>query len=293
MIKRITGLPPEYQEIYDNLVMPVDTDIRIESVILSEENQNKIQTFIKEVKYRDKMLEYGLTPMNRILMYGASGCGKTYLTKALSNYFNYPMIYIDIAQALSENTVAQNLSDLFKLAAYFDKCLLFLDECDSIAWNRDSSQNDSGTVRRATNSLFQHLDQMSPNAIFVSCTNMLHRLDAAFERRFHMKMEFRKPQLNISECIPKFMLPKFTLDDNVDSLAREIIERRASQNAKLSYYEIEQIVQRAMKRAIINDTNIVRSSDIYEDLAVAMKVKLRFGTGEDDEEIFHTGESSY
>ena len=44
---------------------------------------DKAQDFLRELAYRDKLYEYGLEPMNRILMYGASGCGKTYLSKAL------------------------------------------------------------------------------------------------------------------------------------------------------------------------------------------------------------------
>lgn len=51
--------------------MPVDTNITLESVILSDENKRAIQAFLKEIAYRDKLYEYGLEPMNRILMYGA------------------------------------------------------------------------------------------------------------------------------------------------------------------------------------------------------------------------------
>ena len=111
-------LPAEYKEIYDELIMPVDTNITLESVILSEENQAKIQTFLKEIEFRDQLLAYGLQPMNRLLLYGASGCGKTYLTKALSNHLGYTMLYIDIAKALTDDTVSKNISKIFKLANY-------------------------------------------------------------------------------------------------------------------------------------------------------------------------------
>jgi AAA+ superfamily predicted ATPase len=82
------------------------------------------------------------------------------------------------------------------------------------------------------------------------------------------------------------MYPKFLLNDDVDETVREIVKRRAQQNAKLSYYEIEELVKRAMKRAVLNDTNIVNTSDIYEDLAANMNFKVKVGTGDDPEEIF-------
>lgn len=281
-------LPPEYREIWDDLLMPVDTNISLESVILSSENRQKIAEFIKEVEYRDQLLKHGLTNMNRILMYGASGTGKTYLSKALSNHLGYTMLYVDIAKSLTDDTVAKNIASVFKLANYIGNCIIFFDECDAIAWNRDASSNvDSGTIRRATNSIFQYLDQMNPTNIFISCTNMLHRLDAAFERRFNLKMEFRRPSLDLDECIRHFLFPTFNLEDDVAPNVREIVKRRTQQNMKLSYYEIEELVKKAMKRSVLNDTTIVKTSDIYADFSLAMNVKIRLGTATDNEEIFH------
>lgn len=289
-------LPLEYQKLWDELIMDVDTNISFDSVILSEENRNKYQQFIKEYEYRDRLLSYGLEPANRLLLYGASGTGKTYSLKALSNLLNVTMIYVDIAKSLSEGNVARNISNIFKLGNYiaesYGGVIIFLDECDAVAWNRDANVSaESGNLRRATNSIFQGLDQMNHNAIFASATNMLHRLDAAFERRFNFKMQFRRPNSDLDSDIKHFLYPKFILNDDVDETVREIVKRRAKQNAKLSYYEIEELVKRAMKNAVLNDTNIVNTADIYESLAENMNFKIRVGTGIDSEEIFHNTNS--
>lgn len=285
-----SDLPKEYQELWDELIMPVDTNISFDSVILSDENKEKYKTFIKEQQYRDVLYEYGLEPMNRLLLYGASGTGKTFSLKALSNLLDYTMVYVDIAKALTDGNVAKNISNIFKLGNYiaehYDGAIIFLDECDAVAWNRDGG-GDGGVLRRATNSIFQGLDQMSHHAVFAAATNMLHRLDPAFERRFNLKMAFRRPSLDIDECIKHFIYPKFIINDDVDETVREIVKRRAKQYAKLSYYEIEELVKRAMKRSILNDTSIVNTSDIYEDLATAMNFKIKMGTALDDEKIFH------
>jgi AAA+ superfamily predicted ATPase len=289
-------LPEEYRELWDELIMDVDTNISFDSVILSDENKQKYKAFIKEQEYRDKLYEYGLEPMNRLLLYGASGTGKTFSLKALSNLLNYTMVYVDIAKALTDGNVAMNISNIFKLANYiaehYDGCILFMDEADAVAWNRDGNNSDGGVIRRATNSIFQGMDQMNHKCVFAAATNMLHRLDAAFERRFNLKMCFRRPSLDIDDCIKHFIFPKFIVDDDVDDTTREIVKRRASQYAKLSYYEIEELIKRAMKRSILNDTSIVKTSDIYTDLATAMNFKIKFGTGTDNEEIF-SNNSSY
>lgn len=291
-----TDLSKEYQELWDELIMNVDTNIDFTKVILSDENKQKYNAIIKEQQYREKLYEYGLQPMNRLLLYGASGTGKTYSIKALSNLLDYTMIYVDIAKSLTEGNVAKNISNIFKLGNYiaehYDGCIIFLDECDAVAWNRDSTNSDGGVIRRATNSIFQGLDQMSGKVVFASATNMLHRLDAAFERRFNIKMAFKRPDLDLDECIKHFMYPKFVINDNVNETKREIVKRRAKQNAKLSYYEIEELIKRAMKRAVLNDTNIVDTDSIYEDFATSMNFKVEVGTGTDSEEIFHN-KSSY
>lgn len=289
-------LPKEYQELWDELIMDVDTNISFDSVILSEENKNKYQQFIKEYEYRDRLISYGLEPANRLLLYGASGTGKTFSLKALSNLLDITMIYVDIAKSLSEGNVARNISNIFKLGNYiaehYNGALVFLDECDAVAWNRDANVSaESGNLRRATNSIFQGMDQMHSSIVFASATNMLHRLDAAFERRFNTKMSFRRPNSDLDEDIKHFLFPKFILNDDVDETVREIVKRRAKQNAKLSYYEIEELVKRAMKNAVLNDTNIVNTSEVYRSLAENMNFKIKAGTATDPENIFHNTQS--
>lgn len=254
------------EEIYNELIMPVNTDIKLSSVILSDINKERIRDFVLEMKNFDKLARFGLKPMNRLLFYGDSGCGKTFLGKALCNHLGYTMLYVDIARALSQGNVAMNLTNVFKIANSGGNYLVFLDECDSIAWNRDAKDAEGGNVRRATNSLFQLMDQMAPNIIVVCATNMLHRLDPAFARRFNMKLEFRRPEMNIKDVVKKFIRPEFTLIYDKED---PITERRT----KMSYYELQDVAERMMKKAVLNNSTRIRMSDIYLDIARQMNIK--------------------
>ena len=254
------------QEIYDELIMPVDTNIKLSSVILSEMYKESIRDFVLEMKNSEKLARFGLKPMNRLLFYGASGCGKTFLGKALCNHLGYTMLYVDIARALSQGNVAMNLTNVFKIANSGGNYMVFLDECDSIAWNRDSKDAEGGVIRRATNSLFQQMDQMKPNVIVVCATNMLHRLDPAFERRFNMKLEFKRPEMSAKEVIQKFLHPEFQLIMDKED---PITERRT----KMSYYELQDVAERMMKKAVLNNSVRIRMSDVYLDIARSMNVK--------------------
>ena len=255
------------------LLMRVDTNIQMDDVILSEENKRKIEQFNTENKNYAKLVRHGLQPMNRMLFYGDSGTGKTFLGKALSNYLGYRMLYVDIAQSLSTGEVAENLHTIFEYANLKEECLLFLDECDSIAWNRDAKSAEGGMIRRATNSLFQLMDQMKPNVVIICATNLLHRLDPAFERRFNMKLEFRRPKVDLIPNIQMFLHEGFTLDIDVNDA---IVEKRAA--GKLSYYEIQGLTERAMKKAVLADRMSVTLSDIYPEVASILRIKRQFKT---------------
>lgn len=255
-------LPEKYRNdpIYKNLLMPVDTNISISSVILSDVNKDKIRRFTKEIRMKDILKQNGLHATNRILMYGDSGTGKTYLTKALSNYLGYTMLYVDIGAALNSGNIAQNLTLIFRLGNELKNCIIFLDECDSIGWNREGTSRESGEVRRATNNLFQLIDQMDESNVLVGCTNMIRMLDPAFVRRFELKMEFFRPTGSLQSSITRFLFTDkgFTLKHDFDENRRRIVENRV----QVSYYEIQSVVERAMKETIIDSDG--KSKEVSE-----------------------------
>lgn len=280
-IKRLTG---EYREIYESYIMPVDLNIDFDQVILSKENRDKYMRLIKETEYSDRLVEFGLKPTNRAILYGASGTGKTFSTKALANYLGYTMLYVDIGEALSSGEVSKHIKDIFKLGDYIGHCIIFFDECDSIAIKRQNNAGaDAGTMRRATNTIFQCLDQMSYKNIFMACTNLESQLDAAFLRRFQIKMQFKKPDMDLKDSVRHFMkaYPKFSIIDDVDSRVETIINKRAKQNARLSYYEIEEITYRVMKDAVLSDSEEVHMQDVFMELANSMGVRLKFMEDQD------------
>lgn len=273
----IKKLSPELREIYDLFIMPVDLNIDLEQVILSAENRDKYMRLIKETEYADKLVEFGLKPTNRVLLYGASGTGKTFSTKAIANYLGYTMLYVDIGEALSSGNIAKNIKDIFRIANEIKTCIVFLDECDSIAYNREEAiGDDASMLRRATNAVFQAMDNMDYRIIVFAASNLESKLDAAFVRRFNLKLRFNKPDMELKECVKHFIYPKFTLVDDVDKRLEDIVNRRAKQNARLSYYEIEEMVYRSMKDAILSDTEEVHMQDIFLELAKSMNVNIKF-----------------
>lgn len=275
------SLSEELQDSYNRYCLPDDlSGLTINSVILSEENKHKVDEFLIETQYKRKFMKYGLKPVNRIINYGASGTGKTFLTKCLAAHFNYELLAIDIANALSTGNAPVALEEIFDLGNNIGQAIIFLDECDAIARDRaDKSVPEDPNVRRANNALFQLLDRMNPDCIFIAATNLYTELDPAFVRRFNVKMQFDIPKLDsLDEYIDKFKHPSFSINRDMDPDIREIIIWHARNYAQLSFDEIETWVERAEKKAIIRDTEVINESEIYDYFMESLRVKL--GTDE-------------
>lgn len=271
------NLSEEMQDIYNRYCLPDDlSKLTINSVILSEENKKKVDDFIVETTYKAKFMKYGLAPVNRLLNYGASGTGKTFLTKCLAAHFDYALLSIDIANALTTGIAAKALEDVFELGNHLGKAIIFLDECDAIARDRsDKSVPEDPNVRRANNALFQLLDRMNPDCIFVAATNLYNELDPAFVRRFNVKMKFDRPKLdNLADTIKKFMLKEFTLVEDMDTNIKHIILDYARNYTGLSYDEIETWVERAEKIAIMQNKEEIKETDIYGFFMDSLRIRV-------------------
>lgn len=270
------ALPEHLKEVWDNMLMPVDTQIDFNQVILSDENRAQYANFMKEQEKKDILFKYGFRPVNRLLLWGASGTGKTFSLKALANKLGYIMLYVDIGEALTKGNVADNIHQIFELAHFLGECLIFFDECDAIAWNRDTGTPESGAARRATNTIFQCLDQMDLRCVFASATNMLNRLDLAFERRFDVKMQFLTPKLDIGDCIKHFNRGRFTIENDVEPNKRDIVQRRMQQSPKSSYYGIELAVEGAMKQSLLDTGEpVLHTKDVYDILIAQLSIRVR------------------
>lgn len=273
------GLSEDMKTIYNKYCLQDNLqNLTIDSVILSEDNKKQVDYLLTETKYKMKFVKHGLEPINRVLNYGASGTGKTFLTKCLAAHLNYELLAIDIAGALSTGNAANALEDVFKLGNYLGKAIIFLDECDAIARDRsDKSVPEDPNIRRANNALFQLLDRMNPECLFISATNLYEELDPAFIRRFNLKLRFDRPKLDsIDETINKFLLKDFILIKDMEPDTKNIIIDYAQNYTGLSYDEIQTWVERAEKKAIINDTLNISEKDIYGYFLDSLRIKISF-----------------
>jgi len=148
------------------------------------------------------------------LLYGAPGTGKTEIVLQMAKASNRKVMKVEICQARSkwygdsEKQIKRIFSDY---KSFTQQCehvpILLFNECDAIFSKRGMvGQSALDNTENAIQSVL--LDELENfEGILLATTNLVHHLDAAFERRFLFKISFPKPDPAIRVNIWKLKFP--------------------------------------------------------------------------------------
>ncbi|MGB0883763.1 MAG: AAA family ATPase [Flavobacteriales bacterium] len=167
--------------------------IELQQVHFDTKNQKLIDEFLKEYRHQDVLSAYGLPVCNKLLLFGASGCGKTMTSKAIAKHLDKKLISLNLAGIISSKLgeSSKNIHSIFAKAQR-EKSVLFFDEFDSVGQSR-TEQGDSGELKRVVNTLLQGIDYMPNDTLLIAATNRIDQIDSALLRRFDTKIEFQLP----------------------------------------------------------------------------------------------------
>lgn len=286
--EQFNKLSQRLQDAYQYYCITDDiSGLSMQSIILTEKNKEQVDKFLIELEHAEEFYEYGLTNINSILSYGASGTGKTFLAKCIAAQYKLELFTVDIANILSSDDAYKELVAVFDLARSIKHSIIFLDECDAIARERGSLNNDP-KIRQLINGLFKLIDGMDKTNICMAATNLEKQLDKAFVRRFDLKLQFDRPDVNfIDDFIEKFIHPKFKYVKDADSNIRAALMQAARRYTGLSFDEIETWVQRAEKEAILKGEHTFKQSQVYAYLMYTMGYEVH--NNEYGEYLYQTG----
>lgn len=156
----------------------------------------------------------------RILFYGPPGTGKTLLAAATSNAVRssegVPSVFfnVKVSSILSKyfGESSKILSELYGTARDTSPSVVFLDEFEALAGQRDSS--DSGAERRILSTLLSELDGMDSKGrndlyvLTIAATNRPWDLDPAVLSRFEKKILIPLPDAPTREKILRIHLER-------------------------------------------------------------------------------------
>ena len=154
---------------------------------------------------REAFSAVGARPIKGVLFTGEPGTGKTMLAQIIA-YQSEATFYKISGPEIFSKWVGQSeelLRKLFDKAAESDKAIIFFDEIDSVAAQRDDDSHDSAT--RVVAQLLTLMDGFSSNAnvVVIAATNRPQDLDVALRRpgRFDWEIHFPHPDRSDREDI--------------------------------------------------------------------------------------------
>ncbi|CAJ1943164.1 unnamed protein product [Cylindrotheca closterium] len=163
--------------------------------------------FLRQMDQPEETREAWIQPPPGVLFHGPSGCGKTQAARCLAASLNLPTIQVRAADVLDKWLGGSEalLRSLFARARAASPCVLFLDEIDAIAINReeDDTQNLSS---RILSTLLNEMDGVSSSittsrVLVIACTNRLQALDSALLRPGRLQEHFHLDLPNTEELL--------------------------------------------------------------------------------------------
>ncbi|MBS3817715.1 MAG: AAA family ATPase [Candidatus Thermoplasmatota archaeon] len=222
--------------------------------------------------------EFGVDPPTGVLMFGAPGCGKTLMMKALANELNVEMISVKCSDVMSKwyGESEQRIAKLFAAAKQRAPCILFLDEIESLAKERGSYASDDVTGRLLS-IMLSELDglESEEKMIVVGSTNKPNMLDPALLRpgRLDKIIYVPPPDFESRVDILRIHLMDKPVDPRVDlaEIAKETERFSGADLANLC----NEAATRAMTRAMKTQQQSAVTQEDFEEIIPKIKPSIK------------------
>ncbi|MCC5452881.1 AAA family ATPase [Rheinheimera sp. UJ51] len=214
---KITMQNPKYEHCFRHedfepafMQTPCMPDICFDDLIGMDELKQKMGFVMQVLRSDNSVL---LDMPKGYLLEGAPGTGKSHFAKAVAAECKVPFLPVNAADLTSGNVV-ENINHLFDVAERYSPCIIFFDEFDAIAIDRQNSNTGS---RLAVNTLLTRLDGFSKSQypVFVlAATNFVNKLDPAIKRhgRFDKVINIPLPDIQSRICFVEKCAQKYSFE---------------------------------------------------------------------------------
>ena len=214
------------------------------------------------------LLTFELGFSGKVVIFGDSGTGKTQFAEGLADALakivgKVFLIKVGLMRSKYVGSSSLKVTKAFKYAREKAKeapVLLFIEEFDSVAPNRDNSQMHE-EVKAAVNTLLEEIDSITPSdrVLVIAATNLLDQsVDFAAERRFDMVFNFKRPTFSQRLELLTILLKQFGIaTEDLILLSR-----------KTSYYtqaDIKKVLKHALNRCLSSNKRLT-AKDIVDSL---------------------------
>lgn len=188
-------------KVLDKVVKP--GDVKVPTITYDDigglkEEVSAIREMIEiPMKHPEVFERIGISAPKGVLLYGPPGTGKTLLAKALANELDAHFKVINGPEIMSKyyGESEKQLREIFEEAEKNSPAIIFIDEIDSIAPNRDNVSGEA--ERRIVSQLLTLMDGLKGrgNVVVIAATNRPNSIDPALRRpgRFDREIAINPP----------------------------------------------------------------------------------------------------
>jgi len=192
----------------------------------------------KQNSISNEPVKLTVPPPPGVIFHGPSGVGKTIAAHCLAASLGLCVIQVRASDVLDKWLGGSEaiIRSLFSRARSAAPCILFFDEIDALASNRDSDYG-SDTHSRILSTLLNEMDGVSSSdknreVLIISATNRLDAVDSALLRPGRLQEHVQIPYPSVNDCLDilKFYTQKMPLEKSLslDELAQKFCEFEAS-----------------------------------------------------------------
>lgn len=242
------------------LAITIPRDELRHEMVLPIETEDKIRRIEKEFAAKERLAHHGLQYRQKILIYGAPGCGKSMSAERIAWNLGLPFLKVRFDVIISSflGETASNLTRLFEGIKNFP-CVLLFDEFDIVGKTRTNSQ-DVGEMHRIVNILLTLLEEYNSQGILIATTNIETALDQALFRRFDDIIEMPKPSKDEILRLTKKTLSSIEKSKEIDW--NSIVEKLVGFSSAL----VVKVANDAAKNAVIGNEKILQQSHFEKSL---------------------------
>lgn len=184
--------------------------LQMKKPVMSHETERKVRSALAQYKNKGKWHKWGMSYLRKqgscILLEGPPGTGKTVIATYMAMLLKYGLKILDLS-TFGSRVPGENERNL---QAFFQECerdkrAIFIDEGDSVLWDRAKATDNQWMV--AVINMLLTLIANYPHPLFVA-TNRKQDLDPAFLSRVLADIHIPRPNYDLRLALWRQKVPK-------------------------------------------------------------------------------------